>query len=1074
MRQRTVSAVAASVLCARIKRHRGIALAPIFHTLLISILVVGCAQVAIASPPSAFSDVMGVSRSFPPSGDAPNSSVCRHALKQVSGHSAKCNISRDFRGCRFDSGFISYLEFQYCQFSTPVVPTILMVLWLFTLLGAFAVIADSFFSPSLIALARSMHMSQNLAGVTLLAFGNGAPDVFSAVTAITTGDPEAPDEGLGLGFLMGSGLLVNTVTAGLIMIIHPFQTNRRPFIKDVLFYMSAVSWSASILIRRSIYLSDSIGFILLYILYVITTWAASHIHLKRSNSPIYRRCANYLKGLKKCTTCKRNKPTSRSAVEGDETSSPKDAWWFRSLCGLIRSRRTVSESLVSDDFELRSKKSNALQDNHMGSQNEHSYVENDVKIISYRKHPDPMSISKGASHNGDRRRSSRIFPRIEVTAPPTDNHTAVGESSKTSKTSASIRQGHVASSQDLLEPPHRVHHLLHPLTPPPHYATKCITPPSSVSRRGSAVKVSHSLTVGSSVRKRASVGGIGLRSRTPSIYQRRGSRRMSAMEQLPFVVRWIIASEEAEGKDTEDGTTAASMCVDDSARDSQLKKNLEIRRRRRNASDSTHAGDLASFHTFAQDISQSRSPTVSFRDDPSSHCYFPHFPPTHELQRISSVSLNGLDDIDKAHSAKAHSPADFGSTFTISTKIKKGVCGKIASKIGERETELQSEDEEKEEAVEDPFVRWASRGMWHHLLYCLCPIEISEWHDLSIPVKLLQIIQSPIFILFRLTIPVVYEDLEPTSTSKPESATDVSGAEDINLSSSTYVGREGGEEMQARSPKNSSQRVNERGDELRSGLDSPLVDFEDLHGWCRLLNCFQCLITPMLWVLLITVGGMPLGLYKVGNSNLPVVVIVLLISTGLTITIFVTSSWDRAPTPYHRPFFATLGFLTSIVWIYAIAHELVNSLEALGIVWEISEAILGITVMAFASSISDLMSNSLLAHNGYPRIAFAACIGSPLFNLLIGAGASYTIKLARSGDHTADMSFTLTHVLLFSFLMGVLTTNLVVAFATGFHMRRVYGICLLCAYATFMMLAILVEADIIEPPTSWHLLTGTE
>lgn len=108
---------------------------------------------------------------------------------------------------------------------------------------------------------------------------------------------------------------------------------------------------------------------------------------------------------------------------------------------------------------------------------------------------------------------------------------------------------------------------------------------------------------------------------------------------------------------------------------------------------------------------------------------------------------------------------------------------------------------------------------------------------------------------------------------------------------------------------------------------------------------------------LIQVGGMPLGLYKVANSNLPVVVIVLLISSGLAITIFVTSRWDRAPVPYHRPFFAILGFLTSIVWIYAIAHELVNSLEALGIVWEISEAILGITVMAFANSISGKSNN---------------------------------------------------------------------------------------------------------------------
>lgn len=132
MRQRTGSAGAASVVCTRIRRQRRLGLAwgspNCLSLLLISLTVVGCAQVAIAAAPSGFSDIiMGASRSFPPSGDAPNSSVCRHALKQVSGHAAKCNIARDFRGCRFDSGFISYLEFQYCRFASPVVPTILMV-----------------------------------------------------------------------------------------------------------------------------------------------------------------------------------------------------------------------------------------------------------------------------------------------------------------------------------------------------------------------------------------------------------------------------------------------------------------------------------------------------------------------------------------------------------------------------------------------------------------------------------------------------------------------------------------------------------------------------------------------------------------------------------------------------------------------------------------------------------------------------------------------------------------------------------------------------------------------------------
>ncbi len=60
-------------------------------------------------------------------GDAPNSSVCRHALQRAPTHDAKCNVSREFRGCQFDSGFLNYLEIQYCYFDNTVIPTIIMV-----------------------------------------------------------------------------------------------------------------------------------------------------------------------------------------------------------------------------------------------------------------------------------------------------------------------------------------------------------------------------------------------------------------------------------------------------------------------------------------------------------------------------------------------------------------------------------------------------------------------------------------------------------------------------------------------------------------------------------------------------------------------------------------------------------------------------------------------------------------------------------------------------------------------------------------------------------------------------------
>jgi len=50
-------------------------------------------------------------------------------------------------------------------------------------------------------MAQVMHMSDNIAGVTLLAFGNGAPDIFSAIAAI--GSIKNGDAGLAFGALIG-------------------------------------------------------------------------------------------------------------------------------------------------------------------------------------------------------------------------------------------------------------------------------------------------------------------------------------------------------------------------------------------------------------------------------------------------------------------------------------------------------------------------------------------------------------------------------------------------------------------------------------------------------------------------------------------------------------------------------------------------------------------------------------------------------------------------------------------------------------------------------------------------------
>jgi sodium/potassium/calcium exchanger 6 len=84
----------------------------------------------------------------------------------------------------------------------------------------------------------------NIAGVTILAFGNGAPDFFTALAAVNQRRTE-----LILGGLFGAGIFVTTVVAGSVIIAKPFKLMKRPFLRDVTFYIAAIIWAICIFCR---------------------------------------------------------------------------------------------------------------------------------------------------------------------------------------------------------------------------------------------------------------------------------------------------------------------------------------------------------------------------------------------------------------------------------------------------------------------------------------------------------------------------------------------------------------------------------------------------------------------------------------------------------------------------------------------------------------------------------------------------------------------------------------------------------------------------------------------------------
>ncbi|XP_026540414.1 mitochondrial sodium/calcium exchanger protein [Notechis scutatus] len=178
-----------------------------------------------------------------------------------------------------DSGFLNYLNGVFCIFPAALQPLAitLYVLWLFYLFVILGVTAEKFFCPNLSAISTKLRLAHNVAGVTFLAFGNGAPDIFSAVVAFS--DPRTA--GLAIGALFGAGIFVTTIVAGGITLVRPFTAASRPFLRDAIFYMVAVFLTFVALYFEQVTLAEALSFLGLYIFYVLTVVVSTWLHKRQ-------------------------------------------------------------------------------------------------------------------------------------------------------------------------------------------------------------------------------------------------------------------------------------------------------------------------------------------------------------------------------------------------------------------------------------------------------------------------------------------------------------------------------------------------------------------------------------------------------------------------------------------------------------------------------------------------------------------------------------------------------------------------------------------------------------------------
>lgn len=208
----------------------------------------------------------------------------------------QCQFAKDY--CQTDNaGLFSYIPAYYCFKSSwesnfLFTASVALLIALFTTLG---LTASDFLCPNLNTISKLLRMSENVTGVTLLAFGNGSPDLFSTYSSMKVGAGS-----LAFSELIGAALFITSVVVGSMSIVHPFKVIKKIFLRDTIYLLiSLVILDCIIITKGGVSIFDCLALMALYILYVIViiTWQFIDQRLKEKRKRELKARSQYIDDL---------------------------------------------------------------------------------------------------------------------------------------------------------------------------------------------------------------------------------------------------------------------------------------------------------------------------------------------------------------------------------------------------------------------------------------------------------------------------------------------------------------------------------------------------------------------------------------------------------------------------------------------------------------------------------------------------------------------------------------------------------------------------------------------------------
>lgn len=816
-----------------------------------------------------------------------------------------------------------------------------------------------------------------MAGVTFLAFGNGSPDVFSTFAAMNSHSGS-----LAVGELIGAAGFITAVVAGSMALVREFKVGKKTFVRDVGFFIVAVSFSMVFLADGALHLWECCVMIAFYVFYVITVvvwhWYLGH-----------RRQRNVPDGVSREEYTLLPNEELEVAEEDDYESGAQ--------LGGRRSREAgdLPASTLNSAPRVRVTRDDGDDDDEAG-----------IHLAAEMANSMRVARPRGARRN-------TITPIRPSLVGALEFRSVLASLQKTQD--GQIRQPrlrpHSADRAGLVSSSASTSSVIAPKLG--HTSSVVVTPtedlpdrPYGKMQRARAATVDDPsrLLTDQASSNTANVPNIGIVAATPTIPLRLDIPSASS-KSTPFRAE---QKDYFNSKDSRESRESSSNRSQGRPRSENLllpdegfpgAKHLRVdflRGRERAITDSPN------------DSPKTRSPGLSPLSIPRS-------------SRDSS-------------SARSISPISDFPTYTDSPLPMSAGASSVPSLIlPEADVAVESPYESTEvDPEEKPLSWWPYRFLPspYIILSTLFP-TLCGWKEKTAWDKFVSVASAPSILLLSMTLPVVEtesgeeedEDMSPPIDPRRSITPSRRGTTPaLALDSPTLVPEDEPEwDRYRRSASFDSPRLSSVGSRRSTGGHSTAavaVSTENRHhhihpqadqetpakqgsndvasssqkDWNRWLIGIQIYTGPLFVMLILWANGDrdPIFLAKLVSYSLAGSSVVLAI-------LLLTTTADKAPK--FRFLLCFVGFVVSIAWISTIANEVVGVLKAFGVVLDISDAILGLTIFAVGNSLGDLVADITVARLGYPVMALSACFGGPMLNILLGVGISGLYMTIKEANH---------------------------------------------------------------------------